>query len=74
VSLSIQAYVVPYGLTSHRETNLTHITTHYSANETYRLINNAERAVNWYEVKPALTVYAGKQTRSQYGPIHNVGK
>jgi integrase len=41
------------------------ITTHYSGNETYRMINNSERAVNWYEVKPALTVYAGEQGRSQ---------
>jgi len=41
------------------------ITTHYSGNETYRLINLSERLVNWYDKKPALTVYAGKQPSSQ---------
>ena len=41
------------------------ITTHYSGNETYRMINNSERAVNWYEVKPALNVYVGKHSSSQ---------
>ena len=41
------------------------ITTHYSGNETYRLINLSERLVNWYDKKPALTVYAGEQPSSQ---------
>ena len=39
------------------------VTTLYSAAETHNLLNMAEKAVEWYSVKPKLSIGAASHTR-----------